>query len=117
MLSKKIFITAFIATLMAMSSPALAGVRCTEATIDDIGYRPSLATSESDGLVLRLTCSNDSSLWGANPMQFLVKNTLGDTGYATLLTAKSLGKKIDVWVEGRTWNSLVTDLVMTDISI
>lgn len=92
--------------LCASSASAL--YNCKNAVVGELGMRPSVATFEgSSDYAVYLHCEG----WD-NERRFFLSADLGESGYATLLTAKSLDKPVSAWMEEPAWNALITELVI-----
>ncbi len=95
-----IFLTVFIGTF------ASAAVQCKVATISQTGPFPTLASEFASQYMVELDCADDTKWSGAK--QFMLSKDLGEGGYATLLTAFSLDKTINVTVESLAFRALLT---------
>ena len=91
---------------MLMVCSANAASKCLDAKINFISARPDLATGNASMYLVNMACDE----WGTTgaTYQFYLIDTLGDSGYATLLTALSLNKNIETFTETRGWNALMT---------
>ena len=96
-----------ISAIVLCSSYASAAVACRNVTIQDFGMRPSIG-SDPQSYYVRLKCS---SAWTDEKTYFL-STAIGDSGYATLLTAVSLQKNITAWMDSYDFGSLITDIVV-----
>ena len=93
---------------MSMGSAIGAPVyNCKNATIQEMAIVPS--DSATNSYMVFLTCEET----GNSVRYYLSQANLGDSGWATLLTAVSLGKTVNAYLApNRGWNSLATDLQM-----
>jgi len=108
-----------IAVVLAMISavPAFSAT-CGNASIKLVGKDTSLAGTTSDGLLVNLQNDTGAAIgtWGPGQEKaFLMSKNLGDQGYATLLTARSLTKP--VWIVytdsgSNTVPSLITTIML-----
>lgn len=88
-------------------SLAGAAINCTNATIEKIGMDPS--NSSTNFYMVWLTCTETAQ----SRRYYLSQQSLGDSGWATVLTAKSLNKTVDAAIiPNRGWNALVTDITI-----
>ena len=86
-----------------------AASKCTAATINFVSVRPDLATGNASPYLVNLSCADAG--WPATN-QFFLLNTVGDSGYATLLTAISLNRQVETFTESRGWNALLTRIAI-----
>ena len=109
-IQKKITVS-IIGVLMSLvlsAGSASAVYNCKNATVGELGQRPTIATFQgSSDYSVYLHCEG----WD-NARRFFLSADLGDSGYATLLTAKSLNKAVSAWMEEPVWNALITELVI-----
>lgn len=109
MKGKKIIAT-FIGSLVIVAlcvSSASAFIDCSEATIVQSGVYPDGEGSAPgrSPYIVRLDC-NDDTKWEGD-VQFYLNSDLGDSGFATVLSAQALDKPLWVRVSNRTPGSLV----------
>ncbi len=92
------------------TSSAFAAVLCSTATVVQSGIAPFRANESRSPYVVRLVCKNNTKWKGA--VSFCLTSDLGESGYATILTAQSLGKPLFVKVSDSTPGSLVQSLYL-----
>jgi hypothetical protein len=94
--------------LLIGTSSQAAGIQCKAATITQLGAFPDLAddTTHTSKYLVELDCDDDTKWGGAK--QFLLTTDLGDSGYASVLTAYSLDKTINVDVASTAFRSHLT---------
>lgn len=98
--------------LLGMTSgTAFAAATCDQTTIQGIGMYPALATADASMYRIWLSCGDAAPDWPGT-RTFLLSKSLGDAGYATILTAKSLGKTLFVYAGGTATNSLIFNIYM-----
>jgi hypothetical protein len=110
-MNKKILHVALglIVAVGLVTTTALAEV-CENATVDRVMNWPDMAKNadgESSQYGVWFTCNDLPTLFSGSRKFWLV-HELGDSGFATLLTAYSMGTPVQVYMEGKDWNSLVT---------
>ncbi|MCI5117938.1 MAG: hypothetical protein D3913_08255 [Candidatus Electrothrix sp. LOE1_4_5] len=103
----------FTMVLGAGASQALE--KCDSGTITFAGVYPDLQYDTEGNLkpgvspyMIQFICDSQAVAAMAGKKQFILHEDLGDSGYATVLTAVSLGQKIKIQTEGGGWNALVT---------
>jgi hypothetical protein len=89
-------LAAFAALTVAGTAGAV--VDCPVATITKVGILPDKETTTTSKYMVRATCS-DTTKW-PDDRSFMLSSDIGDSGYATLLTAMSLNQPIFLRVEG-----------------
>lgn len=108
--SKKVLgIICGLSLLVLYAGSANAAFTC-DASVSMPGMRPELTGTPSnvnDDYCVMIKCSN----WSGSKRMFLHEG-LAESGYATILTAISLGKDMRVTMESTAWHSLITDLEM-----
>jgi len=92
------------------TSSAFAAVLCSTATIVSSGIAPFRANESRSPYVVKLDCKNNSKWNGA--VSFCLTSDLGESGYATILTAQSLGKPLFVKVSDSAPGSLVESIYL-----
>ena len=98
--------------IIGMSAVAAsAAVQCDSATIIKVGVLPAYETSTVSKYMVRLDCQDANEPWSGE-IQYLLSQDLGDSGYATLLTAMSLGEPVLVQIESPGWWSMITTLYL-----
>lgn len=95
-------------TVALFAGSSFADVMCYSGTITRVGTNPILDTNPgtTTSYYVRVDCDKDSGTW-AGEKEFVLNNSLGEGGYATLLTAYSLDNKVRISVSGTTWDSLL----------
>ena len=88
---------------------------CASASVTTIGVLPSLESATASKYIGTFTCHDATPAW-AGDQQYVLSVDLGDSGYATLLTAASLGKTVYIRVSSPSWRSLATLLYLNDIT-
>lgn len=83
-----------------------AEVVCYEAVIDQVAAVADDADETTAPYQLRLTCNSPSDLWPGS-ITFDMGTDLGEGGYATALTAYSLGHNVKVVVSAPSWYALI----------
>ena len=96
--------------LALCTSSAFAGVYCSTATVVQSGILPFRANESRSPYVVKLVCKNNAKWNGA--VSFFLTSDLGDSGYATILTAQSLGTPLKVKVSDSTPGSLVESIYL-----
>ena len=85
---------------------------CSSATIKRIGVNPVTGSAGASPYMVQLDCASDS-IWSGTLTLYL-STDLGESGFATLLTAYSLGKTVWARSLGTTPGSIVTVLYIND---
>ncbi|MCI5164624.1 MAG: hypothetical protein D3903_00700 [Candidatus Electrothrix sp. GM3_4] len=88
-----------------------AAVDCAEATVTMVGVLPLKENTTTSKYMIRADCADDSKWTGER--QYMLSADIGDSGYATLLTAMSLNQPIYLRVESANWWSLATLLYLS----
>jgi hypothetical protein len=98
-------IMSFIMVLGIGSSHA--SVKCDSGAITFVGVFPDLADAGTGAspYIIQYVCDNTTQMPGTK--QFQLNNDLGESGYATVLTAVSLGQKVKIQAAGVGWNALL----------
>jgi hypothetical protein len=97
-------VASFIMVLGIESSHA--AWKCDSGKITFAGVYPDLAeeTTQTSSYLIQYICDADPD----RTRQYLLSTDVGDSGYATVLTAVSLGQKVKIQTAGTGgWNSLV----------
>ncbi len=102
--------SAMLLTMGASLSPA---ADCASAVVSQIGVRPSLESASASKYIAMFDCLDASEAWAGN-QQFVLSTDVGDSGYATLLTAVSLGQTVYIRVPSTNWRSLVEFVYLND---
>jgi hypothetical protein len=89
---------------------------CASATVKTIGVFPALAVGAASQYIGTFTCNDATPAWGGD-VQYILSTDLGESGYATLLTASSLKQTVYIRVESPTWRSLVTLMYLNDTPV
>jgi len=109
-MKRNLITTAIIAVVMFLvmgTSSAYAFVQCAEATIVRVAVKDTPPSAEGSQYFVLVTCP---SRFGDQRGYYLTSN-LGDSGYATLLTAVSLGQTVLInLVDSYNWNSLIEEV-------
>ena len=109
---KKTTLVAVILLLMFTVGTAQADVKCVDTQIDKIQVRPDLADgTTASKFIIQVTCLDAGTSWSSG-LQLQLLETVGDAGYATLLTAKSLGVNVELYAQSNKWGSLVTRVAL-----
>lgn len=96
----------FVASFMVLGiGTSHAAWKCDSASITFAGVFPDIGVTEgSSPYLIKISCDADPD----KERQYLLNTDLGDSGYATVLTAISLGYKVKILTAGDGgWNSLV----------
>lgn len=111
-IAKKIAtVCASLSLCLLIGTSASAAVQCKEGTVTQVGDFPALANGITSKYLVQIDCADDTK-W-AGEIQFMLTTDLGDSGYATLLTAVSLNMPVNVTVEGTSFRSLLTRIYLT----
>lgn len=99
-------VVGFLMVLGTESSQA--AVKCDSGSITFAGVFPDLAddATGTSKYMIQYICDDTAQMLGTK--QFLLSTVVGDSGYATILTAISLQKKVKIQAERDGWNALVT---------
>ena len=103
------FALAATAFFLAITAPAYGAGQCAEATIlrvADKGTAPSTAPTGASQFFVRITCPEKFS----GERGYYLTTDLAESGYATALTAVSLGQTLLLDVEDWAFGSLITQL-------
>ena len=116
MTSKKKMLMTIVASLFAITlyaGTASAVVTCDAASIGKVGVFPD----QPNKYRVELTCTDATPPWSGVRTFYLTDDPdgLGDSGYATVLTAISLNKTIKAVLADASWNSLVLQIFMNNI--
>lgn len=102
-------IAGVITATIVCSGSVYAAAICNAATINWVEARPDVTLPANASMyVVNMQCPE----WDANTYQFYISTDIGDSGYATVLTAMSLDTTMKVFVESKTWNGLMTRVGM-----
>lgn len=112
-----VLFSGIIVSLVNLTGTSFAAVQCLNTKIEAAGYYPSQAdeATGNSGYRVQLTCLDDVSpdqLAFSGTRSFYLSADLGDAGYASLLTAYSLGTNIRVQLASSDFNSLVLSIYM-----
>ncbi|MCI5138655.1 MAG: hypothetical protein D3922_09645 [Candidatus Electrothrix sp. AR1] len=88
---------------------------CKSASVKTIGILPSLESTTATKYIATFTCNDTEPVF--TTQQYILSTDLGDSGYATLLTAASLKQTVYVRVAGVAWRSLATLLYLNDTPV
>ena len=111
---KKIKKSGMVATFVVMGfvmalgiGTSHASVKCDSGAITFAAIFPDLAddATGASSYVIQYVCDDTTQMPGTK--QFQLSTVLGDSGYATVLTAVSLGLKVKIQAAGSGWNALV----------
>jgi hypothetical protein len=89
---------------------------CSSAVVSQVGILPTLETTGVSKYIASFDCLDSPEPW-SNSVQFKLSSDLGDSGYATLLTAVSLGQTVYLRVADTTFRSLVLLLYLNDTPV
>ncbi|XOF33713.1 MAG: hypothetical protein ACL93V_17250 [Candidatus Electrothrix sp. YB6] len=98
-------IVAAIAIMACVFTPALAANKCSRGKVVGTGVVPTLASGNASAYMVQIECNSDTEYVGVK--QFLLHVDIGDSGYATALTAMSLDREVYVEMTALIWNSIV----------
>jgi hypothetical protein len=104
-----IFVVCFISCMMAFSTTASA-YDCAQAQITRLGMYPGMITP--NGFMIQIDDLSDAGWTGIRT--FYLDESLGKSGWATILTAYSMGKTLYVRLVDTTPGSLVTVVHIND---
>ena len=97
----------------ACVTTASAAQICQSANITKVGVLPANQSATASKYTIRIDCVDDGATdalpWPGERM-FMLTQELGDSGYATALTALSLNQPVYVKVESTKWWSLLSVL-------
>lgn len=99
--------------IVGASVTAASAADCASASVSTIGILPSLESATATKYIGNFTCHDASPAW-AGAQQFVLSVDLGDSGYATLLTAASLKQTVYLRVASTSWRSLATLIYLND---
>lgn len=102
-----------VAMLLGVSSVSFGATICTSATIEEMGVNPLSSIAKYE---VSLSC-DDTTKWSGTRKYFMDDTLMGDSGYATALTARSLGKKVSVRLARSNVGSLIEQFRITNIDI
>ena len=86
---------------------------CVSTTINMVGILPSLKTTTATEYILTVTCNDATPPWSGQ-QQYVLSVDLGESGYATCLTAASLKQTVYLRVASVAWRSLATLIYLND---
>ena len=95
---------------LLLSTAAYAATTCQSATVTKTGVNPAIATATRSQYTVTLDCDDDT-LWVGARQYFLITD-LGESGYATALTALSLGGKVRARLARSSEFSLLEDITV-----
>lgn len=89
--------------LIMGAASAHAAVDCGQASVKAVGVLPKIASATASPYLAGFVCHDTDVKW-AGEKQFVLSVDLGDSGYATLLSAASLKQTVYIRVEDPTQN-------------
>lgn len=101
------------AALVSASITSAYAADCASASVSTIGILPSLKSATATEYIGNFTCHDATPAW-TGAQQFVLSVDLGDSGYATLLTAASLKQTVYLRVVSTSWRSLATLIYLND---
>lgn len=95
---------------------AHAAVRCYAGKVTQVGIMPEFADPglSRSKYVMSVSCTLADGAWNGE-LRFFIKDTLGDAGYATALTAISTGQTVEVRVAAAKTNSLMDRIYLNPV--
>ena len=106
---KKITVVLIGAMMALLYVGSASAAKCDPSLISQIGMRPLDPGAETSYAVyVRCKATHTAD------RRYFLSTALGESGYATLLTAYSLGKQVELFVGGYAGNSLITDVRVLD---
>lgn len=102
--------------IVGMSAGSAFSADCASASVSTVGILPDLESASASKYIVKLTCQDASPAWSGQ-QQYVLSSDLGESGFATLLTAVSLQQTVYVRVASTSWRSLVTLLYLNDTPV
>jgi len=105
-MKKSIIMAAIALSMLIITSSAYAAVNCWTAGIVNAAALAASPTTGAAPYAVKITCPTNFT----GEREYYLATDLGDSGYATLLTAISLGQSVSMELGDWTWGSLVTNV-------
>ena len=110
--SKILSVLAGLAISLSVTGAALAA-DCASTTLKMTGILPSLKSATATEYIITVVCNDATPAW-TGEQQYVLSVDLGESGYATCLTAASLKQTVYLRVASTAWRSLATLIYLND---